>query len=228
MKATDILKRFDAFLSREEAKEVTLAQAKLENGTLIEAEEFKEGEAVFIVTEDEKVPLPIGEYTMENGDILIVSEEGVIGAAKEEEVEAEEEVEVEAEAETKEPKKVVESTVKETHFEEAEKAEEVKEEVKEELSEEEEVEAAYATKEELGAAIDEIKAMIEELGYGKKKEEEMSEVKEEEAELKAELSKPASKPLKHNPEAKTTVKKQAFAKQQGGTMSRVLNRISNK
>lgn len=212
MKATEILKRFDAFLNKEESKEVKLAQMKLENGTVIEAEEFKEGEAVFIVTEDEKVPLPIGEYVMEGGAILVVSEEGIIGGAKEEVAEEEEEVEVEAEAETKEPKKVVESTVKETHFEE-----EVKEEV--------EVEAGYATKEELGAAIDEIKAMIEDLKNPKKEEEEEMQESEE---LKAELSKPASKPLKHNPEANKTVKKQKFAKQQGGTMSRVLNRISNK
>ena len=47
--------------------------------------------------------------------------------------------------------------------------------------------------------------MIEELGYGKKKdEEELSEVPNEELseaaeELKAELSKPASKPLKAQP-----------------------------
>ena len=214
MKATEILKRFDAFLSKEESKEVNLAQMKLENGTVIEAEEFKEGEAVFIVTEDEKVPLPIGEYEVEGGSILVVSEEGIIGGAKEE-VAEEEEVEVEAEAETKEPKKVVESTVKETHFEEEVKEEEVKEEV----------EAGYATKEELGAAIDEIKAMIEDLKNPKKEEEEEMQESEE---LKAELSKPASKPLKHNPEANKTVKKQKFAKQQGGTMSRVLNRISNK
>jgi hypothetical protein len=211
MKATEILKRFDAFLSKEESKEVKLAQMKLKNGTVIEAQEFKEGEAVFIVTEDEKVAMPIGEYEMEDGSILVVTEEGVIGGAKEEEVGEEEEVEVEAEAETKEPKKVVESTVKETHFEE-----EVKEEV--------EVEAGYATKEELGAAIDEIKAMIEDLKNPKNEEEEMQESEE----LKAELSKPASKPFKHNPEANKTVKKQKFAKQQGGTMSRVLNRISNK
>ena len=213
MKATEILKRFDAFLSKEESKEVKLAQMKLENGTVIEAEEFKEGEAVFIVTEDEKVPLPIGEYVMEGGAILVVTEEGIIGGAKEE-VAEEEEVEVEAEAEPQ-AKKVVESTVKETHFEEEVKEEEVKEEV----------EAGYATKEELGAAIDEIKAMIEDLKNPKKEEEEEMQESEE---LKAELSKPASKPLKHNPEANKTVKKQKFAKQQGGTMSRVLNRISNK
>jgi hypothetical protein len=212
MKATEILKRFDAFLSKEESKEVKLAQMKLKNGTVIEAEEFKEGEAVFIVTEDEKVAMPIGEYEMEDGSILVVTEEGVIGGAKEEVAEEEEEVEVEAEAETKDPKKVVESTVKETHFEE-------------EVKEEEKVEAGYATKEELGAAIDEIKAMIEDLKYPKKEEEEEMQESEE---LKAELSKPASKPFKHNPEANKTVKKQKFAKQQGGTMSRVLNRISNK
>ena len=77
----------------------------------------------------------------------------------------------------------------------------------------------------MGAAIEEIKAMIEDLKNPKKEEEEEMQESEE---LKAELSKPASKPLKHNPEANKTVKKQKFAKQQGGTMSRVLNRISNK
>lgn len=77
--------------------EVKLAQAELENGTIIESENFEAGAEVFIVTEDEKVAMPIGEYKLVDGESLIVEEEGIIasiGAAEaEEEVEAAEEKE---------------------------------------------------------------------------------------------------------------------------------------
>ena len=75
--------------------EVKLAQAELENGTIIESE-FEIGSEVFIVTEDERVALPVGEYKLVDGETLIVEEEGIIasiGAA--EEAPAEEEVEAE-------------------------------------------------------------------------------------------------------------------------------------
>ena len=81
----------------EASSEVNLAQAKLENGTVLEAEAFEAGNEVFIVTEDEKVPVPVGEYQMEDGMILVVSEEGMIAEIKEAEAEVEEE-EVEAAA----------------------------------------------------------------------------------------------------------------------------------
>lgn len=87
MKATEVLKKAKELLSIE-TEEVKLAQAKLENGTVIEAEQMAEGQEVFIITEDEKVALPVGEYTLEDGQILMVKEEGIIasiGAAKEEE-----------------------------------------------------------------------------------------------------------------------------------------------
>tara|TARA_R110000803_G_scaffold207734_1_gene275841 strand:+ start:2338 stop:2970 length:633 start_codon:yes stop_codon:yes gene_type:complete len=79
----------------EETVEVKLEQAKLENGTVIEAEMFEAGQDVFIVSDEEKVPLPVGEYKLEDGKSLVVSEEGVIdsiGEASEEEAPAEEEV----------------------------------------------------------------------------------------------------------------------------------------
>ena len=98
MKATEILNKAKELLSIE-TEEVKLAQATLTNGTVIEAEEFSEGKEVFIVTEDELVALPIGDYELEDGQVLIVAEEGIIasiGAAEEapaEEAPAEEEVE---------------------------------------------------------------------------------------------------------------------------------------
>ena len=80
-----------------EENEIKLAQATLENGTIIEAEEFAEGKEVFIVTEDEKVALPVGDYKLEDGQALIIEEEGIIKSIGEatEEAPAEEEVESE-------------------------------------------------------------------------------------------------------------------------------------
>lgn len=120
MKATEILNKAKELLSIQE-EEVKLAQANLENGTIIEADEFAEGKEVFIVTDDERVALPVGDYTLEDGQVLIVEEEGIIasiGAAEEapaeEEVEAEqveaaeEEMEYATKAELSEIKEMVE------------------------------------------------------------------------------------------------------------------------
>lgn len=88
MKATEILKNIKTFLGeetpvelQEEVKEevkVELAQAKLENGTIVESESFKAGDEIFIITDDEKVAMPVGEYMMEDGKLLVVEEEGII------------------------------------------------------------------------------------------------------------------------------------------------------
>jgi len=159
MKATEILNKAKELLSIQE-EEVKLAQANLENGTVIEADEFAEGKEVFIVTEDERVALPIGDYTLEDGQVLIVEEEGIIasiGAAEEapaeEEVEAEqveaaeEEMEYATKAELSEIKEMVEEIKAMLEPKEemsadklAEEAvENIVEEVKEELSEVERV-----------------------------------------------------------------------------------------
>ena len=77
--------------------EVKLEQMKLENGTVLEADAFSEGNEIFIVTEDERVALPVGEYVLEDGQVLVIEEEGIIKEMKSDEEEAkEEEVEVEA------------------------------------------------------------------------------------------------------------------------------------
>jgi len=71
--------------------EVKLESMKLENGTTIEAEAFEANQEVFIVTEDEKIALPVGEYEMEDGRILVVAEEGVIAEMRDAGEEAPEE-----------------------------------------------------------------------------------------------------------------------------------------
>lgn len=111
------------------ALEVKLAQMKLEDGiTIVEAESFEPDYSIGIVTADGIVPMPVGEYKLEDGRILVVEVEGIIAAIKEEEAEAEVEIEVEAapeevvepmmEAEVAPtPKRIVESVSKETFFE---------------------------------------------------------------------------------------------------------------
>ena len=98
MKSNKVIEQIKNVLNLNE--EVKLEQMKLDNGTVIEANSFESGVEVFIVTEDEKVALPIGEYTLEDGKLLVVVEEGVISEIKEteEEVEETEEEEVEVEA----------------------------------------------------------------------------------------------------------------------------------
>jgi hypothetical protein len=101
MKATEIFQKFFAELSAVETSGVELAQAKLDNGTVLEAESFEAGQPIFIVSEEDRIAVPVGEYQMEDGRILVVVEEGVIGEIKKAAAEAEEEapeVEVEVEA----------------------------------------------------------------------------------------------------------------------------------
>ena len=109
--------------------EVKLAQMKLKDGvTVIEADAFEPEQAVFIVNGEERIAMPVGEYELEDGMILVVAVEGIIAEIKEAAVEEEEapetevEVEVEAQAETvATPKRIVESVSKEMFFAEIEK-----------------------------------------------------------------------------------------------------------
>jgi hypothetical protein len=141
--------------------EVKLATMKLANGTEIEAEVFEAENEVFIVSEEEKVALPVGEYELEDGKILVVIEEGIISEIKEKEEETEEEVEAEVEveeeeemqAETATPKKVVESVSKETHFAKIEEMQKEIDALKLSLESKEEVEEV---KEEVELSAEEV------------------------------------------------------------------------
>ena len=146
MKSTEILNKIKTYLGEEVKEEspqeaLELAQLKLENGTVLEADAFESGNEIFILTEDEKVAVPQGEYLIEDGRMLVVEEEGVIAEIKaaeekEEEVEQEEEEEVEAKYVSKEE---FESAVEEIkgmikELKEHKEKEEMAEQVKEELS----------------------------------------------------------------------------------------------
>ena len=202
MKATEILSKIKTYLGEdtadiveniEQSQVVELAQAKLENGTVLEAEAFESGKEVFILTDDEKVAVPVGEYQMEDGQILVVEEEGLIAEIKEAEAKEEEEVEA---------------------------SEEVSEELETE-TELEEVEAEYATKEELA----EVKSMLEEIKAMIEKKEEMSEVEEQ---VKEELSEtPATEAITHNPEPKQKVSLKYAQNRKQSTFDKVMSKIVN-
>jgi len=124
--------------------EVKLETMMLTDGvSMLEADAFEAGQPVFILTEDEqRIPLPIGEYELEDMRILVVIEEGVIAEVREA-AEVEEEVveetpaveeEVEATTETATPKKTIESIVKESFFSEIELLKKENEELKAKLS----------------------------------------------------------------------------------------------
>ena len=128
--------------STEATEETKLAQMTLENGTIIEAEDFAPDAEVFIVTEEDKIALPVGEYALEDGMILVVEAEGIIKEIKEAtSEEVEEEVEVEAAEEemsyaTKEELAEVKSMIEEIKamIKDKEEMAAVEEQVKEELS----------------------------------------------------------------------------------------------
>lgn len=96
MNLNDIFKKIEFALQPEE---VALASAKLADGTTVEAELLEAGQNIFLIgSEGEKVAVPVGEYQMEDGRILVVAEEGVIAEIKEKAEEAEQEVTIEVEA----------------------------------------------------------------------------------------------------------------------------------
>tara|TARA_R110000782_G_scaffold215719_2_gene303378 strand:- start:306 stop:944 length:639 start_codon:yes stop_codon:yes gene_type:complete len=210
MKNTEMLNQIKTLLNIE----VKLEEMKLENGTIITADSFEKDKEIFIVTDDEKVALPVGEYELEDGRILVIETEGIISDLKEK---IEEEVEEEVVEET--------ADLQVEDYEEKEIIKEEKEEVKEDLG--------YATKEELAAVIDMIKEIKDMIGD----KEDMSDVngslksrtvKEEfSEEVQTELSQPATKPLKHNPESGSKKKVEMRQSNFGLTaLDRVLNRLN--
>lgn len=156
MKSSEVLNKVRSLLGVELEK-VELAQAKLDNGTVVEAESFEAGNEIFIVTDDQKVLLPVGDYVMEDGRKLVVSEEGIIGEI----------VSVEAEYEDKEKEEMEEEVVVEAPEEVVEEVEKIVEAV---------VEAVAPVIEEVKEEVQELKRKFEEQSEKKdeKKKEEMS------------------------------------------------------
>ena len=191
--------------------EVKLEEMKLENGTIVSAESFEKGKEIFIVTDDEKVAMPVGEYLLEDGRLVVVEEEGKIADVREVSDE------VPAKEEESDDKEITEDLAEE----------EEKEEKEEEMADVGDWEGMEKRIQNLEDAIADLKADKE----SKMKEEEMSEeVVEEKVEMSKEvqeqLSEPASKPIKHNPEGESKqIKKVEFGK---GRFTTTLDRVLNK
>mgnify|MGYP000471424455 CR=1 FL=1 len=149
MKANEMLNEIKTLLNIE----VKLEEQKLENGTVVSAEAFEKGKEIFIVTDDEKVAMPVGEYILEDGRLLVVEAEGVIADVREvsDEVPAKEEEETEDLEE--EVKEEMSYATKEELAEVKTMVEEIKAmlEPKEEMSEEVKEEIVEEVKEELSA-----------------------------------------------------------------------------
>jgi hypothetical protein len=184
--------------------EVKLEQMKLENGAILEAEKFEAGAEIFVVADEERVAMPVGEYETEDGMMIIVSDEGIIGeikeaGAEEEEAPVEEEteevVEEELATETASPKKIVKSISEEMFFSEIEK---------------------------LRTEINELKLSKTEVVA----EEVVVELSEE---VKVELSTEEVEGISHNPENVSDKKELNLYSQKGNkntTRSRIFNKIN--
>jgi len=189
--------------------EVKLEQMKLENGAILEAEKFEAGAEIFVVADEERVAMPVGEYETEDGMMIIVSEEGIIAEIKEaeakeeeaveeavEETEAEEVVEEELATETASPKKIVKSISEEMFFSEIEK---------------------------LRTEINELKLSKTEVVA----EEVVVELSDEVKEEKVELSTEEVEGISHNPE-NVSDKKELNLYSQKGNKNTLRSRIFNK
>jgi hypothetical protein len=194
MKANEMLNEIKTLLNIE----VKLEEQKLENGTVVSAEAFEKGKEVFIVTDDEKIAMPVGEYILEDGRLVVVEEEGII------------------------------ADVREVSDEVPAKEEEDGEEITEDLKEEEKMmdEENYVTKDTFREMEDKIQNLEDAIADLKADKVEAEKEEEKMEEVKEELS--AVKPIKHNPEAKAPQKKQVqFAKGQfTTTLDRVLRKLN--
>jgi len=190
--------------------EVKLEQMKLENGAILEAEKFEAGAEIFVIADEERVAVPVGEYETEDGMVIVVSEEGIIAEIKEaeaeaeveeeavEETEAEEVEEEELSTETASPKKIVKSISEEMFFSEIEK---------------------------LRTEINELKLSKTEVVA----EEVVVELSEEVKEEKVELSTEEVEGISHNPENVSDKKETILYSQKGNkntTRSRIFNKIN--
>tara|TARA_Y100000401_G_C8293731_1_gene210166 strand:+ start:395 stop:994 length:600 start_codon:yes stop_codon:yes gene_type:complete len=199
MRSRELIYQIKNLLGMEE--NIQLAQLKLENGTVLEADTFEQNMEVFILSDDERISLPVGEYQLEDGRTLKVEEEGVISEiGMNEHYEDKEKEEKKEEEEDKDKDK--------------EKMEYVtKEEFKKEMDD------LRKYMEDMMKHKDEEKE--------KEKEEMASQVA---TEIAVEMSKqPAAKAIKHSPENKEDKKKFVFAdNRRQTTLDRIMNKLANK
>jgi hypothetical protein len=127
-----------------EVVDVKLAQMRLSDGvTVLEAASFEAGQEVNIVAEDgTTTPAPVGEHELEDGNILIITEAGIIAEIRVKEMEAEE-VEMSNDAKFE---ALIKSIVMNLSSEVAKQMNDLKVELKAEISEAKEIQLSASTK----------------------------------------------------------------------------------
>jgi len=208
MKSTEMINQIKTLLNIE----VKLEDMKLENGTMVSAESFEKGKEIFILTDDERVAMPVGEYMLEDGRLLVVEEEGMIGDVRD--------VSDEVPAKEDEEGEEITSDLKDEEYEEEEKKMEDEEKEMADVGDWEGMEKRIQNLEDAIADLkkDKVEASEEETNTLKSRT-----VKEEFSE------EAASKPIKHNPEGENKTKKRMeFAKGKFNTtaIERVLNKLN--
>tara|TARA_R110000787_G_scaffold84510_2_gene181122 strand:- start:2943 stop:3560 length:618 start_codon:yes stop_codon:yes gene_type:complete len=185
---------------------VNLAQLILDNGTVLEAESFEKDGAVFIVSGEDRISLPVGEYTIEDGRMLKVTEEGIIA-----------EIASEAVSEELETEEVI-----------IEAPEEVAEEVAKVV--EAVVEVLAPIMDEIQKDVEELKKKFESIPEAEEEgyKDGIADEKEDEKEKMSSQKLAARKPLKHKPEAQTAKPNMAFSQNRNHNtiLDRVMTRVS--
>ena len=77
----EVFQRFNVNLTVTEEPRTELAEAVLENGTVIytDADDFSEGAEAYIINDEgERIPLPQGDYTLQDGSVLKIADGGKV------------------------------------------------------------------------------------------------------------------------------------------------------
>ena len=215
MKSTEMLNKIKTLLN----VQVKLEEMKLENGTVVEAESFEKGKEIFIITDEDKVALPVGEYILESGQLLIVSEEGIIADMKE----------VSDEVPQKEGEEITEDLEdKDEEMEEDDKMADVADwKGMEKRIQNLEDAIADLKGDKMEEVVEEdLKEESEGVLKSRTVKEEFNEVEEK---VKEELSTASANPIKHSPESKKSEKPRGFLHSQnrmGTALDRVLSRLN--
>lgn len=194
MKSSEMINNIKTLLNIE----VKLEEMKLENGTVVMADSFEKGKEIFIKTDDEKIAMPVGEYLLEDGRLVVVEEEGIIADVREvsDEVPAKENEEITSDLEDKDA-----------------------------YSKEKKMAEEDDMMRDMMGRIQNLEDAIADLKSDKVEADDDVELSKK---IKEELSAPAADPIKHSPESESNkVNQKVFAKSNvRTTLDRVLNKLN--
>ena len=79
----EVFKRFNVNLTVTEEPRTDLAEATLDNGTVLytDADDFTEGAEAYIINDEgERIPLPPGDYTLNDGGVIVIADGGKVAS----------------------------------------------------------------------------------------------------------------------------------------------------